>query len=95
MEAIAQGRMPPSRQGHKHLAEMAAELARQGMPCAQKRRHSTFDAAVAACLRRVEGGHVQALSPYQCRHCNGWHLTRKDQGKRMPRFVAKQEHSDE
>lgn len=72
----------------EHRAELAMQEARRHMPCAHKVRHNTFESAVAGCVRRIEGGHVSALSPYRCQHCRGWHLTRKDPGKQMPRFAA-------
>jgi hypothetical protein len=86
--AKAQGRLAINRPRSEHRAELAMQEARSRMPCAHKVRHNTFESAVANCVRRIEGGHVDALSPYRCKHCLGWHLTRQDQGKKMPRFAA-------
>lgn len=89
--AIAQKRLRVPTKGSRHLAELAMQAARQHMPCAHQVRHNTMEQAATVAIRQIEAGRAKSLSPYKCPHCHGWHLTRKSQGRRMPRFVAKPE----
>lgn len=51
--------------------------------CRKKRRFSDENLArVHAMLSIQEEKNRRRLWVYHCRHCDGWHLTSKDQGRR-------------
>jgi hypothetical protein len=48
--------------------------------CAKKERHLSKSEAQAAGRHHISRGAVGALWVYQCIYCQGWHLTRRDNG---------------
>lgn len=86
--AIAQKRLQVPNQGSQHRAELAMEATRQLMPCHRKVRHNTMEQATTVAIQQIEAGKATALSPYRCVYCQGWHLSKRSQGTRMPRLVA-------
>lgn len=47
--------------------------------CLSKVRHPNEDEAIKA-SRRVNRRYGQRQRPYECPHCDGWHLTSKPHG---------------
>lgn len=57
-----------------------------GLPCADKKRYSTYDGAVAVAVVRTEAWNgPDALRIYRCPHCGGYHLTSKVEPHRVDR----------
>lgn len=50
--------------------------------CEDKNRYPDEFTARAAGAHYVERGDAEALWAYRCPICRGWHLTRKDHGKK-------------
>lgn len=52
--------------------------------CESKHRHPDEATARAAAMHSIERHHnVAALYVYQCAECHGWHLTRRNHGRRV------------
>ena len=74
------------------MSTAPANRKKLGLPCAAKRRYSTYDAAVAMACNRLDSHREapDALGIYRCPHCRGYHLTSKVRGqdKRWPVLTA-------
>lgn len=61
--------------------------------CVGKVRHSTYEAAVAAAVKGLEGMKPytpDVMQPYRCDQCRGWHLTSRPWRNTLGQFPALQ-----